>query len=187
MDYIASRFPGTDCVFLAAALGFGLHLVEKQRHEFACQHELVFSILYNWEKAHPFPHSNNLLLQALENTEHREMVEEMKTFSFKKYWDSACQLDIPAPEEQTSDTDLVIVSKNVKPFKRLLRFLKVPQKNIVDYERELKREAADYVSLISLSRWKSSGSNASKLNLCAGLLYMEQRDLVDKLINQWKV
>lgn len=174
-------------MFLAAALGFGLHLVEKQRHEFANQHELVFNILYNWEKSHPFPHSKNLLLQALENTEHREMVEEMKTFSFKKYWDSSSLLDIPGPEEQTSDKDLVIVSKNVKHFKRLLRFLKVPQEDIDDCERELKGEAADYISLISLSRWKSLNSNATRLNLCAALLYMELRDLVDRLVTQWKV
>lgn len=186
LDYIASRFPGNDYVFLAAALGFGLHLVEKQRHEFASQHELVFSILLNWEKAHSFPQSNNLLLQALENTERNEMVEEIKHFSFKKYLNDACLLDIPDSEKQISDKDLVIVSRNVKYFKRLLRFLKVPQEKIFRWENDFKEEPTDYVAFISLSRWKSSGSNSTRLHLCAALLYLDLTDLVDRLIKQWK-
>lgn len=49
--------------------------------------------------------------------EYREMVEEMKIFFFKKYWDFVFLLDILGFEEQILDKDLVIVFKNVKYFK----------------------------------------------------------------------
>lgn len=48
--------------------------------------------------------------------EYREMVEEMKIFLFKKYWDFVFLL-ILGFEEQILDKDLVIVFKNVKYFK----------------------------------------------------------------------
>ena len=122
----------------------------------------------------------------MEDIEQKALVEEMKNFSVQMFVEAARSIDIPKPGEMISEEDLVIVSKNVEQFKRLLRFLEFPQKCIDDLEEEMKGSSMDYLALRMLSKWKSEGTNSTRLALCAALLYIESRALVDKLIQRWQ-
>jgi hypothetical protein len=186
LDHVASKFTGSECVFLSAALGMGLTFVEKQRHEFSCQHELAFNVLYNWNSAHPLPENIDHLIQALGDVERRDIAEDMDHFTFQKFYDSAHQLNIPKPDIRISDEDLVIVSKKVKHFKRVLRFLQISQKCIDETEREMKGSPHDYRALVLFSKWRELDKNPGRLRMCAALLYIGMKSVVDMLIEKWQ-
>ncbi|XP_061194471.1 uncharacterized protein LOC133202634 [Saccostrea echinata] len=186
LDYIASKVSGSECVFLSAALGFGVTFVEKQRHEYSSTHELAFSILYNWQTIHSLPQNIHQLMQAFGDFERQDIIEEMKCFTFHKFWESASLINIPNPDKHISDEDLVIVSKKVKYIKRLLRFLQIPQRFIEECELELKGSPPDVIALVTLSKWGESKVKPSRRSLIAGLLYVEFKELVDKLTEKWQ-
>ncbi|XP_062579197.1 uncharacterized protein LOC134241131 [Saccostrea cucullata] len=186
LDYIASKVSRSECVFLSAALGFGVTFVEKQRHDYSSPHELAFGILYNWQKMHPLPQSINRLMQAFVDFERQDITEGLKCFTFQKFMDSASLLNIPNPDKPVSDEDLVIVSKKVKYIKRVLRFLHIPQWFIEECEFELKESLPDVIALVTLSKWGESKVKTSRQSLIAGLLYTEFKPLVDKLVEKWQ-
>lgn len=169
-------------------LGYTFQYVESLRHEHISLHEKTFSILYKWKEDVVSHAIEKKLERALNKIERKDILDMLSQFSFEEFKRSAESYNIPNPTELITDSDLSDVVRKGVDFKRLARFLEIPNKDLAILELEYRRCQASHVplALASLSKWKKHNKNLTRVDLCSGLIYIKMTALVDFLIEKWR-
>ena len=182
LDYAASMI-GHEGNMLAAELGIEPNVVDRLEQEYPRNpHEKTFHILYTWMNNNPvIDHMQKLsgTFQSLDRTDIRQTLLE---FTKDNYKCDGVKHDIIGLENRDVE---IVARKLAGDSYRLGRFLGIPQSRI----SQIKIDNIKYImeQIFQMLDWwrKNQTSHATRQNLCDGLVYVGQRNVVDILLREW--
>ena len=182
-DFIASQF-GQDVNLLASTLGIEYNHLERLEMEYPRNpQEKNFHILFMWKSLNPQTDHIAEVKKALKSLDRNDLDESLSDFKKDLY---KCE-GVVNGTEKVESRDLTIVSRELAGNSyRLGRFLGVPQSRISQIKEDNVKDIVEQTFLI-LDWWrKYRHEQATRQDLCDGLLYIGQRNVVDILNKKWQ-
>ena len=177
LDFVASKI-GKDTVMLASELGIEQTEVERIQEEYPGNpHEKAFNILYIWVTKNPELDHEVQLRGILKTLQRNDIVMNLSELQKNNY-----TYDSLIGSMKLKDGDVSKVAQELAGNAyRLGRFLGISQNTI----RLIKEDNPVNITTQTckmLNWWrKNKPANATRQNLCDGLVYVGQRNVADKL------
>ena len=182
LDYVASRIAKTEQM-LASELGIENSTLERLQGEYPLHpHERTFHILYIWMINNPVIDHMQTLRKALQSLDRNDIEHDL--FEFKKH-NYKCNDVVDSHLTLENEEVEIVASKLAGNNYRMGRFLGIPQTRISQIKVDNTKHIVEQTYQM-LDWWRrNQQSRATRQNLCDGLVYVGQRNVVDILLKKW--
>ena len=183
-DYIASQL-SQEAHILATELGVEPNQVNKLEMEYSCStHEQIFHILYKWKTSNTGLDYVQKLTEALTAIERNDLQEKVPAFKKDNYKYKLAEVD---GSVVLKDKDLnKVASELAGNSYRLARFLGIPQRIISQIEKDNARDIKKQTHRMLNWPGQRRAQQVTRQDLCDGLLYIGQRNVVESLLRKWR-
>ena len=184
LDYVASQL-GREVHRLATELGVEENQVYKLEMEYSCStHEQIFHILYKWLTSNAGLDYIQVLIEALKSIERNDIREKVQAFKKDNYRYDLAGVDGSAVLND-NDKDKVASELAANSY-RLARFLGIPQSAISRIEKDNARNITSQTLRMLSSSGEHRKKKVTRQELCDGLLYIGQSNVVENLQMKWR-